>query len=206
MSEPNENDPSEVLKMQTADPVVVQQQAEIAQLRAALAHKDAQIARHPSNRELPRYFLNEPVFLEDNHYPKGCVLEWDGEPNQEMVPQNAPAEARMRAFMQFITEGAIEVANQRGRHFYGLVSDRNVLLDTYRADVQKEMAQPSAPVFQMPVRRDEVPAMPTTDAAIAAARRQPKTNSKVGKVEVPVQGKPDRGAPMLAAVVGRGAA
>jgi hypothetical protein len=203
MSDTKENDPNEVLKMQTADPAVLQN--EIAQLRAALAQKDAQIARHPSNRQLPQYFLNEAAFLEDNHYPRGCTLEWDGEPNQEMVPVNAPAEARMRAFLQHVTEGAMEVAAQRGRHFYGLVSDRNVLLDTYRQDVTKEMAQPTAPVIQMPVRRDEVPAMPTTDAAIAAARRQPRTNSKVGKVEVPTSGKPDRGAPMLPAIVGRAA-
>lgn len=201
MSETNENDPNEVLKMQTADPEVLRR--EVEQLRAALARSQAQVVAHPSNREMPRYFLNEAAFLEDNYYPKGCVLEWDDVPNREMVPMNPAAEARMRELIEHLTHGAMEVAHQRGRNFYGLVMDRNQLLDQYRVDMQKEVAQSAAPVIQMPVRRDEVPAMPTTDAAIAAARRNPKSNSKVGKVETPAP-KVDRGAPMAPAIVGRG--
>lgn len=204
MATVNENDPSEVLKMQAPDPEVLQR--EVTELRAALARETAKVHAHPSNREMPRYFLNDSVFLEDNFYPKGCVLEWDDTPNQEMVPMNGAAEARMRAWLAEVTHGAMEVAAQRGRNFYGLVTDRNVLLDTYRADVKAEQMQPTAPVIQMPVRRDDVPAMPTTDAAIAAARRNPRQGAKVGKVEGPSQGKPDRGAPMAPAVVGRGVA
>lgn len=201
MSDVDENSARAVLDMQTADPAALQR--EVEQLRAALARKDAErVVQHPSSRELPRYFLNSPVFLEDNHYPKGCVIEWDDVPNLEMVPMNPPAEARMRAFLEEVTYGAQVVAAQRGRNFYGLVTDRNVLLDTYRQDVKNEMAQPTSPVVQMPVRRDEVPVMPTTDAALAAARRNPK-GGKVGKVQGPPQQTPDRG-PMAPAVVGRG--
>lgn len=202
MPEQNENDPSEVLKMQAGQNTEALQR-EVEQLRAALAQK---VTPHPRSYEMPRYYLNEPVFLEDNFYPKGCVLEWDDVPNREMVPMNAPAEARMREFIEHLTAGARDVAHQRGRNFYGLVVDRNQLLDTYRQDVSNEVSQSSAPVIQMPVRRDEVPAMPTTDAAIAAARRNPKMGAKVGKVQGPPAQTPDRGAPMLPAVVGRGVA
>ena len=201
MSDTNENDPNAVLKMQTQDPEALQR--EVAELRAALARKNAEVVRHPSNYEMPKYYLNEPAFLEDNFYPRGCVLEFDDTPNRDMVPQNEPARLRMREFLMHLEYGARQVAQQRGRNFYGLVLDNNTLLDTYRQDVTKEVANPPPPVIQMPVRKDEVPAMPTTDAAIAAARRNPKVGGKVGKVESPMP-KADRGAPMLPAVVGRG--
>lgn len=204
MADTNENNSNEVLKMQAGQNTAALQQ-EVDQLRAALARSNAErVVQHPHSREMPRYFLNEPAFLEDNFYPKGCVLEWDDVPNREMVPMNAPAEARMRELIEHLTHGAREVAHQRGRNFYGLVMDRNQLLDTYREDVAKEISQSAAPVIQMPVRRDEVPAMPTTDAAIAAARRNPKLGGKVGKVQGPPAQTPDRGAPMLPAVIGRG--
>lgn len=205
MPDQNENDPNEVLKMQAPDPEALQRaQQEIAELRAVLS-RSASVSRHPSSYEMPRYYLNEPAFLEDNFYPAGCVLEWDDVPNREMVPQNEAARARMRELLEHLEYGARAVAHQRGRNFYGLVMDNNVLLDQYRQDVSKEVANPPPPVIQMPVRKDEVPAMPNTDAALAAARRNPKPSGKIGKVESPMP-KTDRGAPMLPAVVGRGAA
>lgn len=175
---------------------------ENASLRARLAQMEqANVVNGRFAGEAPKYLLNEPCFLDNTFIDRGTVIEFIDEPNMSMVPMNEPARRAMEAHIERLETGARRKAHMAGRDYYGLVTDRNIIIDTARQDMMQEVAQAAVPVIQMPVPHGTVPAMPHTPEAAAAARRgKPGKPSKMAVVAEPVQqGRPgaDMGAPML---------
>ena len=209
MSE-HENDPSAVLAAQhDPDAALARENAELRKRLAALEQQNVVEGRFTG--EIPRYSLNEAGFYDDTWFAEGTVIEFTGIPNMTMVPLNESAKRAMRENIRTLEEGARRVAFMRGRDYQGLVTDRNVLIDTARADA-KALADAPVPVIQMPQPTNGVPPMPHTPEAQAMQRRGPGRPKKVMSAEAPArQGPPDVGSQMLApafpnlmpAVVGR---
>lgn len=163
------------------------------ELRAELdALKTANVVRGPG--ELPRYTLNEPGFYDDTYWVAGSSIEYTDTPNLTMVPLNEPAKRRLTAYILHLEDGARRAAARNGRDFFGLVTDRNVLIDMARQDAKTEADSAPAPVIQMPVPIGQVPAMPHTDQARADARRGRPQKVTASAIQAPVA---DKGAPML---------
>lgn len=209
MSSTNENDPSAVLRAQHDPDGALAR--ENASLRAKLAAMEtANVVRGGFSGEAPRYQLNEPGFYDDTYWLAGSMIEYIDTPNLTMVPMNEPAKRRMAEYIEHLETGARRKANMQGRDFFGLVSDRNVLLDLARQDAMADAAAP-VPVIQMPQPRGDVPAMPNTDQARAAAERNPNRKRPVtaSNIQAPTRAGGDLGAPVLnpaprePAIVGR---
>lgn len=186
MSSDPENDKNAVLRAQH-DPDG-QLARENADLRAKLAAlQSANVLRGAFAGEAPKYLLNEAGFYDDTHFPAGSVLEFLDTPNLSMAPLNEPARRALEAYIAGQEEGARRVAALRGRDFFGLVSDRNVLIDLARQDATADAAAP-VPVIQMPEPHGQVPAMPHIPTA--AAKRGPGRPRTVLRAEGPAPIKP----------------
>lgn len=199
----SENHPSAVAAMQGAQPDLVSENADLRRRLAALEKQ--QVVQGTFAGEVPRYRLNEKGFYDDTLYEAGTVIDYIDPPNLTMVPINDAARERMNAEIAHLTSCGQEVAAMKGRHFPGLVSDRNVLVDLLRADAEAAARAP-VPVIQMPTPYNQPPAMPHLAEAQTAERRGPGRPRKASAVSGP-PAPVDRGAPMLAptadAVVGR---
>jgi hypothetical protein len=155
--------------------------------------ESANVVRGPG--EAPRYLLNEPGFYDDTYWAAGTSIEYLDTPNLTMVPLNDPAKRAMTVYIDHLETGARKVAALKGRDFFGLVTDRNVLIDMAREDAQTQANAP-VPVIQVPQPIGQVPAMPHTDDARAAAQRGPGRPRKVTASAMPAPAS-DRGAPVL---------
>jgi hypothetical protein len=156
-------------------------------LRQRLAALEQRTAAVPQG-ELPRYFLNEPVFLDNTYFPAGMTLDYTEEPDTSMVPQNEPAKRAMGVHLQRLSIGARNVAALRGREFLGLMTDRGVLLDRALEDA-KALANAAPQEIKMPVPLNNVPAMPHLPEAQAAERRgQPKQRKAMAVPAAPQTG------------------
>ena len=161
---------------------------------------------------MPRYLLNEPGFYDDTYFERGSIIDYTDPPNLTMVPQNDAARRRLQVEIDLQTDGAREMAARRGRHFYGLVTDRNTLIDTAMADAKADTVP--VPEIKMPVQHGQIPAMPHLPEAQAAARRGPGRPRKAMAVAQSPQQGPEANRPMAgpipaetqlpAAIVGRG--
>jgi hypothetical protein len=173
----NENDQNAVLRAQH-DPDG-RMARENADLRAQLAAmQGSNVLRGGFSGEAPRYSLNEPGFYDDTYFVAGSTIEFLDTPNLSMVPLNDPAHRAMAAYIDHLENGARRAAVMKGRDFFGLVTDRNVLIDQLRADTTAEANAP-VPVIQVPQAHGTVPAMPHTEDARAAALRGPGRPRKV---------------------------
>ncbi len=197
-----ENNASAVLDQQAHQNDPLRLARENASLRDQLAMLQNNVVQGGFRGEAPRYVLNEPGFYDDTFFPAGSSIDYLDTPNLSMVPINDPAKRAMAEHIAFIENGARTKAAMAGRQYFGQVNDRNVLLDMARLDAQNQAAAP-VPVVQMPVRYDQVPAMPHTDEARAQIQRGRGRPRKVVASESPPGGGRDLGAPTLPAVVGR---
>lgn len=202
----SDNSPASVAQMQGAGLDLVSENADLRRRLAAIEKE--QVIRGTFQGEVPRYRLNEAGFYDDTYYAAGTVIDFIDPPNLTMVPLNDPARERMEAEIAHLTNCGREVAATKGRHFPGLVSDRNILVDLLRADTEAAARAP-VPVIQMPTAYSQPPAMPHLAEAQTAERRGPGRPRKAAVVAQP-SAPMDRGAPMLAptappgdAVVGR---
>lgn len=204
-----ENSPAEVLRAQhDPDGRLARENADLRARLAAM--ENANVVRGPG--DAPRYLLNEPGFYDDTYWVAGTSIEYTDTPNLTMVPLNEPAKRAMAIYIDHLETGARRLAAKNGRDFYGLVTDRNVLIDMARDDA-KATADAAVPVIKVPQPIGQVPAMPHTDEARAAARRGPgRPRTVVASLDpAPVQRPgPDQSVQMLApapreepAVVGR---
>jgi len=191
-----ENDQGNVLRQH--DPqALFRENEELRQKLAALERNT--VVSGAFQGEAPRYLLNEPAFIDDTYFVAGTVIEFFGPPARSMVPQNAPADRALRAEIAKLEEGARKVAALRGREFFGLVTDRNVLIDTAMADAKAKADADTVPSIPMPVPAQNIQAMPTTLEAIAAAKRGPGRPRKVVAAVAPQPQTPDAGTPILGA-------
>lgn len=211
------NDPNVILKQ--SDPAAMAR--EIVDLRTRLASLETnRVVDGGFKGEAPRYRLNEACQLGDGgdatFFAAGMEVEYLGVPNMSMAPLNDPARRATAQLVAQLTEGAQRVATIRGRDFFGLVTDRNVLIDTAMMDARNQAAQAAVPVILAPVPHQAPPAMPHMDEARARQRRAPTGRQAVLSAITPPS-QPDGGAPILApapseprgpgpAVVGRGVA
>lgn len=190
------NNPADALAMHDPNMRLVR---ENASLREQLAAIQANVVQGGFAGEAPRYQLNEANYLDDTYFPAGSQIDYLDEPNLTMVPLNDPAKRRIDEHITRLEEGARRKAVAAGRQFFGLVTDRNNLIDTARLDAQAEASAP-VPVIAVPQPYGSVPAMPHTDDARAAARRGPGRPKKVVSSAAPAPQRPnqDAGAPILA--------
>jgi hypothetical protein len=207
----DENSAASVTAQYEQGSSLARENADLRQRLAALER--ANVVEGRFQGEAPRYRLNERGFYDDAFYEAGTTLEFTDYPNMTMVPLNEPARRRMEEHMAALVDGARRVAALKGREYVGLVTDRNVLIDTAMLDAKNGSAA-SVPMMVMPTAHDVPPAMPHTEEAKAAARRGPGRPRKVLSSEPPppLRPGPDLGAPILApapsqpmepAVVGR---
>ena len=194
----DENSYDATLAQQSRDPNSALAK-ENADLRARLAALEkSNVVDGGFTGEAPRYQLNEAGYYDETWFAPGTVLEFTGVPNMTMAPMNEPAKRMMRENIKALEEGGRRVAMMRGRDFLGLVTDRNVLIDTLRADTKAETAA-QAPVIQMPTPAGQVPPMPHTEEARAIERRLPGRPRKVLSSTPPLPtGMPDTRGQMLA--------
>ena len=202
------NNPHEALKLH--DPEALYKENEsLRQRLARLEHQNVIEGRFEG--EAPRYLVNDPgVYLDDTHWVGGTTIDFIGEPNLSMVPLNDPAKRAMADLIERLETGARKVAARQGRDFFGLVTDRNVLVDTAMMDAKAAAAAP-IPTIQVPQPTQNIPAMPHTEDAQSIIRRGVGRPRKVVSSQPAApQGAPrDFGAPTLApapsdpAIIGR---
>lgn len=172
----DENSPADVLRLHDPEALVRENES----LRERLAAIEKQnVVEGRFIGEAPRYYINDPgVVLDDTHWPGGMTLDYIGAPNTSMVPLNEPAKRAMTEFLERLEDGARKVAARRGREFFGLVTDRNMLLDDALREA-KEIASAPIATIQMPQPTHNIPAMPNTPEAMARAQRGPGRPRKV---------------------------
>ncbi len=198
------NNQNDVLHMQDTQ-AMARENASLRERLAAL-ERDT-VVRGGFVGEAPRYLVNEPgVFLDDTHFPGGTTIDYIGEPNMSLVPLNEPAKRATAEFIERLETGARAVAAGAGRQFFGLTTDRGVLLDTAMADAKRAAQNTPVPVIAAPQPTSGVPAMPHLDQGLV--KRGPGRPPKVVAAQAAAPQKPDLGAPRLAptqdpAVVGR---
>lgn len=176
MSDLNENSPNDVLRQQDPNNPLY---TEVQSLRAKLAAMERKnVIDGGFTGTAPRYLINERCYFEDTLYEPGTVLDFFGEPNLSMVPQNEQAQRAMKEHIDRLERGARAKARQSGREYYGLVTDRNNLIDMARLDAQNEADAP-VPVIQVPVPIGNVPAMPHLQEAQMQQKRGPGRPRKV---------------------------
>ena len=208
----DENSAAAVARQHDPSSLLVRENDE---LRRKLAELQANVVQGQFRGEMPRYQLNEPGYYDDTFFERGSVIDFLDPPNLSMVPMNEPARRAMAQEIALQTEGAQEVAALRGRRFFGLVTDRNVLIDTAMADAKAQAtALVPAPEIKMPTAIGQVPAMPHMPEAQAAQRRGPGRPRKAMAVQQGAQVGPEANRPMAGpvpaetvlppAVVGRG--
>jgi hypothetical protein len=181
-----QHDPNSVLVRENED------------LRKALAALQQNVVDGGFRGEVPRYLLNEAGFYDDTHFPAGSVIDFTDPPNLTMVPQNDAARRALQREIDRQTEGAMEVAALRGRRFFGLTTDRNVLIDDARELAKIQTNQVPVPEIRMPTPNGQIPAMPHLPEAQAAARRGPGRPRKAMAVAQPAQQGPESNRPMAA--------
>lgn len=191
------NDQNDVLRAQVAstDPMARLSQ-ENATLRAKLAALEDNVVQGRFTGEAPAYLLNEAGFYDDTYFVAGSRIEFLDTPNLTMVPLNEPARRAMQEHIEILEAGARRKAEGAGRQYFGLVTDRNNLIDQTRLDAQMAAAAPIQ-VINMPEPIGAVPAMPHTDDAIAAAKRGRGRPKKVLSSSAPPVGGRDVGTPIL---------
>lgn len=147
--------------------------------------------------EAPQYYINEPgVYLDDTHWPGGMTIDYIGTPNLSMVPMNDPAKRIMGEFIERLEAGARKVAARNGREYFGLVTDRNVLIGDAMEQAKRDATAP-IPIIQVPQPTNDIPVMPhTPEAQAQIARRGRGRPAKVVASESPMA-KQDLGAPRL---------
>ena len=164
-------------------------------LRQRLATLESNVVSGGFAGVAPRYQLNEPGFYDDTLFAAGTVIDFTDTPNLTMVPMNEPARRAMDTYIAVLEAGARRKAQMQGREFFGLVTDRNVLIDQGMADAKLGDA---APMIRVPQVIGEVPAMPHTEAAQAQIRRGPGRPRRAQAVADTSPAASDLGAPMLA--------
>lgn len=168
-----------------------------------------EVLRPAFDGEVPKYRIQSPVFLEnDTLYEEGDVIDYLGTPNQEMMPLNDAAQARMKDYIGYLNECAREKANMYGRTFIVPVGDHAAMIAQNFADERKAVQAGAnlVPLIQMPVERAEVPPMPHTPEALARARRTgvvPRQELIVSAVAAPKPTNPGIG--MQDKILGRNA-
>jgi hypothetical protein len=199
------NNQNDVLRAQ--DSAALFRENETLRQRLAALERDT-VVQGRFVGEAPRYLVNEPgVYLDDTHFPGGTTIDYIGEPNMSMVPINDPAKRAMAELIERLEIGAREVAHRNGRSFFGLTTDRGVLLDTAMADAKRQAQNTPTPVIAVPQPTSGVPAMPHLDQGLV--KRGPGRPPKVVAAQAAQPQKPDLGAPRLApapteaAIVGR---
>ena len=194
----DENSPAAVAHQHDGNSILARENAE---LRRALAAIQQNVVQGQFRGELPRYQLNEPGFYDDTYFAGGSVIDFTDPPNLTMVPLNEPAKRAMAQEIALQTEGAMEVAALRGRRFFGLTTDRNVLIDNAMADAKAQAAVPP-PEIKMPTPIGQVPAMPHMPEAQAQARRGPGRPRKAMQVGPAAQMGPQANQPMAGPIPG----
>lgn len=119
-----------------------------------------------SPSEIPRYKLLKPLYANADglYVPEGAEIEFEGPPNEHMVPLNKPAEDRLRAYITALNEGA-RAAGRDSRH----------LADIVFTEVAKRPREPMREVT-MPTYKEEIP--PTGNLTPAgAAKSAPRESS-----------------------------
>ena len=158
---PNENSPSDVLRMQTSDDVSLLRR-QVEELQAQLAqYEPSNVVETEFGGETPRYRLREAGFygsgVECSYFAAGREIEYTETPNLEMVPINDAAKRRMQMYIEYLTECQQRKAQQDGRQFNGLVTDRGVWI----ADADQVARQRGAvQAVVMPTDKGEPPPMP----------------------------------------------
>jgi hypothetical protein len=199
------NDQNDVLARHSAEMRMARENAE---LRARLSKFENNVTEGDFHRgEVPKYYLNDPIYLDDTYFDRGSSIEtWETPSHTCWVPLNEPARVRVQEHLDLCTYGAQRKAAREGRAFTGLVNDRNVLLDEAFQDARAASPTP----LVMPTKRDprDIPPMPHTPEAQAAERRKPGRPRKVISVELPNSdsrlGGTELGAPkIIPGVVGR---
>lgn len=173
--------------------------ARVAELEAQLGDNFPEVARPQFGGEVPKYKLNAAVFLEnDTRYEEGTVLDYMGTPNDDMVPLNDAALARMRSYLDHLTGCAREAAVKNGRAFTGLITDKAEIIALATQDARKAAKEIT---IAMPEDRGAPPQMPHTPEAHAKKRGRPPKANPVVSANVPAP--PSRPGPQPVAILGR---
>jgi len=141
--------------------------------------------------EVPKYRLNAPYWDNSTLWPEGTTLHFRGTPNEEMVPLNEPAEAKMRAYQETLDRGAELKALMDGKAFV----KRNPDLGEF---VQEAMGDRPKIAREMPRTNEKVPVRP--DMVPAHQRRAQARTGDVVRGEMPEP--PKRGAEPPVAILG----
>lgn len=137
------------------------------------------------HEEVPEYRLLAPAFLEDETlHDAGKIIKYWGCPNEHMEALNAPAEARLREYLEELEDGAREVARQNGRTFRGRSRD---LGDQVAEAVGSRPREPSRIV--MPKHNDDIPVRP--DMVPISRRRRADAGKVVSVKAAPKKNRPD---------------
>ncbi len=184
------------------DPAALQ--AMVEELSARLAkYESDNVVRPKFAGEVPKYRLNEPVYLEDDTlHDEGEELEYLGTPNLAMVPLNDSARAKMQDYIDFLTDNARRTAEMYGRPFSGWVSDRGTMIAQSMQDMRNTPDR--VQMVRMPESKDGyADAMPHTPEAKAHQRRRgrPTKESKVVSAVAPPP--PPKQGPVPTAILGR---
>lgn len=156
--------------------------ARISELEARIKELTDKLAQQKTERELearvreletaeaqtadmPCYKLNAGVYLADTFIPEGCEVQWLGEPNEAMVPQNQPARDKWNARMERLREAQQAFAAAHEMPFHGLVTDRETMLAQAGVFARRAAALGMKPIA--------VPEMPKPDAPVHGGMMNP---------------------------------
>lgn len=81
---------------------------------------------------------------DDNLWPEGAELYFDGEPNEEMEPLNAVAETKLRLYLERLDALGREAAAKSGKAFAGRARSLDGALEIATALQRQEMVLMSA--------------------------------------------------------------
>lgn len=148
-----------------------------------------------SEELLPQYRLIEPLYADDQIWPAGSILNFDGGCNDQMEALNEPARIKLEAYMRGLEEGRIRAGLKKNFDMsdvvYAAMQNRAVHENTDRIQVG---------AVALPTTRDTtVPMMSNTQQPGTKQRGRPKKVELVPQApEMRVAGKK---APLMGTVL-----
>lgn len=173
------------------------QAEEIEELRGKLAQYEGDRIVQGEFGEVPRYHLNEAVYIDNEWIEEGSEIEYTGEPSETaMVPLNDAAKRKMEERFERLENAARNKAELVGRPYTGLTTDKGTMIAQALQDAR--LLGERAPLT-MPEKKENVPVMPHTPEAQAVQRRRgrPPKKSLVSHAVPKAKVDPNKPAPIL---------
>ncbi len=124
----------------------------------------------------PRYELLKPLYADDVLWGEGEIIEYDGTPNEAMVPLNQAAEDRMRAFLDSLPGGRTRPIEE-------------IVADAMRNRPQFAAGPQAAPGSQRPMPTKETAVPQMSNVQEPGARQRGRPQKAVNHIERPPEAK-----------------